>query len=333
MDKTLKTILVAGGAGYIGSHVVRDLKARGYAPVIVDNFSMGNRDLAGLLSVPVCEGSLDDAIFLKQVFTEHAPSAVMHFAAFAYVGESVHEPLKYYQNNLAATITLLRTMQQFGVKEFIFSSTCATYGIPKKLPISEETPQNPINPYGYSKLAVERILFDCDRAYGMRSVIFRYFNAAGASADALIGERHDPETHLIPLAINAAFGKEQLVVFGDDYPTHDGTCTRDYIHISDISDAHIRGLEYLQKGGKTDAFNIGTEKGNTVKEVIDCIEQVSGKKVNFVVKERREGDPAALVASAKKLRTTLNWVPKYPDLKQIIETAVRWHVADNDWKA
>lgn len=318
-------IIVVGGAGYIGSHAVRDLAKRGFTPIIIDNFITGNKEIAEKLNVKICEGNIADQKFLKAVFNEHRPQAVMHFAAHAYVGESVSDPLKYYRNNVAATISLLEVMRDTNVNKMIFSSTCATYGVPEKLPITEDTPQNPINPYGFGKLAVERILLDCDRAWGLKSVIFRYFNASGAAADGMIGEMHDPETHLIPLVIKAALQGETLSVFGNDYPTADGTCIRDYIHVEDISDAHIRGLEYLNDGGVTEVFNIGTEKGNSIKEVINCVEKLSGKKVPHKFETRREGDPPILVASATKLRQKLNWKPKYTEINDVIATALNWH--------
>lgn len=320
-----KTILVAGGAGYIGSHAVLDLVARGYAPIVYDNFVTSNREISKKLNVTVAEGALEDKKTLKETFLKYQPKAVMHFAAHAYVGESVTNPLKYYRNNVAATISLLEVMEECKVKQIIFSSTCATYGTPEKLPITEETPQNPINPYGMTKFAVEKMLYDCERAWGLRSVIFRYFNAAGASKSGLIGEDHDPETHLVPLVIQSALLGAELKVFGDDYPTKDGTCIRDYIHVEDISDAHVKGFEYLEKGGKTDAFNIGTENGTSVKEVIDCVEKQSKKKVNYKIVERREGDPAVLIASSNKLMKTLGWTPKYKRIDEIVETALRWH--------
>jgi UDP-glucose 4-epimerase len=304
---------------------VLDLSSRGYTPVVVDNYITGSRRIAEVLETTVCEGTLEDRKFLKNVFSKYNPEAVMHFAAHAYVGESVKDPLKYYRNNVAATITLLEVMKECDVTKMIFSSTCATYGIPEKLPITEQTPQRPINPYGTGKLTVEKILLDCDTAWGLKSVIFRYFNAAGASASGKIGEMHDPETHLIPLVIAAALHGKTLSIFGNDYPTADGTCVRDYIHVEDISAAHIKGFEYLKNGGKTEVFNIGTEKGNSIKEVIDCVEKLSGKKVPHKFEARREGDPPTLVASAAKLRKVLSWSPKYNEIAEIIGTALNWH--------
>ena len=323
-----KSVLVAGGAGYIGSQVVLDLKEAGYHPVIVDNFVAGNRDIASTLGVPVFEGALDDRSFVRSVLKETKPVAVMHFAAFAYVGESVLDPQKYYANNVVTTLALLEMMREARVNKFIFSSTCATYGTPERLPITEETPQNPINPYGFTKLAVERILRDFDVAYGMKSVVFRYFNASGAHPSGCIGERHDPESHLIPLAMYAAMGRGELSVFGDDYDTPDGTCVRDYIHVADISQAHILGLEDILKNARSNVFNIGTGVGNSVLEVIRSVEKVSGTKVPYVMKPRRAGDPPRLVAAAEKLSRELGWKPRYTEIDEIIKTAWAWHQKD-----
>ena len=320
-----KTVIVVGGAGYIGSQCVLDLKDSSYTPVVVDNFSRGHRFIAERLGVELCEGSLEDQTFMTNVLKTYRPVAVMHFAAYAYVGESVSDPALYYHNNVATTLSLLDAMKAQNVMNFIFSSTCATYGIPQTVPLTEETPQNPISPYGFTKLVVERILRDYESAYGMRSMIFRYFNAAGGHPSAQIGELHDPETHLIPLAINAALGKGELTVLGNDYDTPDGTCIRDYIHVADISKAHILGLEYLLKEKKSNILNIGTGTGTSVLEIIKAVEKVSGKKVPYKFGERRAGDPPRLVASSGKIQRELSWTPKYTDIEEIVRTAWNWH--------
>lgn len=322
-----KKILVVGGAGYIGSHCVLDLKEKGYTPVVLDNFSTGDRKIAQKLNVDVIEGDISSYDVCIQVLEQIKPEAVMHFAAYAYVGESVTNPAKYYSNNVSATLTLLTAMKDVGVNKFIFSSTCATYGIPDVVPITEKTPQAPINPYGHSKLMVEQIIKDFSHAYGLKYVMFRYFNAAGAHPDGEIGEIHDPETHLIPLTIFSAQGKNTLQIFGSDYPTSDGTCIRDYIHISDIALAHRLGVERLLAGKESDIFNIGNGLGYSIKEVIESVEEVSGCKVSYSYKERRAGDPPSLVADATKIKEVLGWQPAFPKLKQIIETAWRWHAS------
>ena len=322
------TVLVLGGAGYIGSHAVVALKEAGYEPVIFDNFSFGNRDAAKTLAVPVVEGEINDRALLKETFKKHRPLAVMHFAAFAYVGESVTEPKKYYDNNVATTLVLLDELLKAGIKRFVFSSTCATYGVPERFPIDEELSQKPVNPYGRTKLMVEQILKDYDHAYGFRSVIFRYFNAAGAHPTVSIGERHNPETHLIPLALTAVAKNKPLNVFGDDYETPDGTCIRDYIHVADIAHAHVLGLERLIKNDTSDIFNIGTGQGTSVLEIIKSVESISGKKLPFAMSPRRAGDPAKLVAQPDKLKSVLGWKPRYSDLNTIIRTAWQWYQKD-----
>lgn len=320
-----KEILVTGGAGYIGSQAVLDLVAAGWKPVVLDNFSCGRREIAEKLSVPVYEGDTRDSSRLDKVFSSHSFVAVMHFAALAQVGESVAHPERYYENNVWGTLALLQAMVRHGVKNFIFSSTCATYGEPEVVPMSEALPQKPINPYGHSKLMVERILRDMYSAHGVCSVSFRYFNAAGAHPEGIVGECHDPETHLIPLVIGAATGRNTLKVFGDNYPTPDGTCIRDYIHVADIAQAHILGLEWLQQGGGIEFFNIGSGSGFSVFEVIRAVEALAGKKVPYEIGARRPGDPPALVADATKLQETLGWKPEYPELERIVDTAWRWH--------
>ena len=325
-----KNIIVFGGAGYIGSHAVVALKDAGYSPIIYDNFSYGNRDIAAALEVPVIDADVTDRAALQKTFSEYQPQAVMHFAAFAYVGESVTDPAKYYENNLSATIILLDEMRKASINRFVFSSTCATYGMPDKFPIDETVTQSPVNPYGRTKLMVEQVLADYQHAYGLQSVIFRYFNAAGAHPNGLIGERHNPETHLIPLTLLATNGTFSLQVFGDDYETEDGTCVRDYIHVCDIASAHVKGLELLLQADnkKSHVFNIGTGNGYSVKQIIDSVERITGKKVSYEMKPRRAGDPPKLVAAAQKLRTMLGWEPKFSDLDSIIGTAWQWFLRE-----
>ena len=320
-----ETIIVTGGCGYIGSQVVLDLKEAGFKPVVVDSFVNCSTEIAEALGVDIRRGDLIDTAFLIKTFKELRPVAVMHFAAFAYVGESVTDPLKYYKNNVAGSISLLQAMQATGVNNIIFSSTCATYGIPASMPITEETPQSPINPYGHSKLMMERIIKDCAHAFGLNSIMFRYFNAAGAHSSGIIGEAHFPESHIIPLAIYAAMGGKPFTVFGNDYDTPDGTCIRDYIHIADISLAHILGLKKLLSSKYNQVFNIGNGQGYSVMEVLKCVEKVSGKKVPFSYVERRPGDPPRLVAAANKLIKELSWKPIYPELTPIVESAWKWH--------
>ncbi len=321
------SILVTGGAGYIGSHAVLALKAKGYDVVILDNLVYGHREIVeNHLKAELIVGDTRDRALLDQLFQTRPISAVMHFAAYAYVGESVSNPAKYYHNNVVGTLTLLEAMQKAGINQFVFSSTCATYGIPTSVPISETHPQQPINPYGASKLMVERILQDFDTAYQLKSVIFRYFNAAGADPQGRTGEDHQPETHLIPLILLTALGKRKAIkIFGTDYPTRDGTCIRDYIHVTDLAQAHVLGLEYLLNGGSSEVFNLGNGNGFTVREMIATAKAVTQQ--DFTVEEtaRRPGDPAMLVGSSEKARQILNWQPEYADLEQIIRHAWHWH--------
>jgi UDP-glucose 4-epimerase len=327
IDSASRTILVTGGAGYIGSHAVKALQARGFQVIILDNLVYGHQDLAQVnLPAKLEIGSISDRAFLDRLFTDHKIDAVMHFAAYAYVGESVTDPAKYYWNNVVGTLTLLDAMREHGVKNFVFSSTCATYGNPQSIPIVEAHPQQPINPYGAGKLAVERILQDYDAAYGLKSVIFRYFNAAGADPDGQLGEDHQPETHLIPLVLQAAAGKRATVaIFGTDYDTPDGTCIRDYIHVADLAQAHILGLEYLLEHQDSQIFNLGNGSGFSVKQVIDTARSVTGRAVPFEECPRRAGDPAVLIGSSAKARQILGWQPQYADLTTIVKHAWDWH--------
>ncbi|MBD0387188.1 MAG: UDP-glucose 4-epimerase GalE [Nostoc sp. C3-bin3] len=327
MSSAKPTILVTGGAGYIGSHTVLALKQAGYNVVILDNLVYGHRDLVEkVLQVELIVGDTGDRALLDHLFKTRDIAAVMHFSAYAYVGESVTDPAKYYRNNVVGTLTLLEAMLAASVKKFVFSSTCATYGVPEFVPIPENHPQNPINPYGATKLMVERILSDFDVAYGFKSVRFRYFNAAGANPSGLLGEDHNPETHLIPLVLMAALGKrESISIFGTDYPTPDGTCIRDYIHVNDLADAHILGLEYLLKGDDSEVFNLGNGSGFSVREVIAAAEQVTGTSIAVEERDRRPGDPPILIGSGEKARTILGWQPQYPSIKDIVAHAWQWH--------
>ena len=323
---TKPTILVTGGAGYIGSHAVKALQQVGYKIVILDNLVYGHRDIAEILGVELIIGDTNDRALLDQLFSDRQIVAVMHFAAYAYVGESVTQPDKYYRNNVVGTLSLPEAMVTANIKNFVFSSTCATYGVPQQIPITEDHPQAPINPYGATKLMVERILQDFDVAYGLKSVIFRYFNAAGADPEGAIGEDHHPETHLIPLILQTALGKrEAITVYGTDYPTDDGTCIRDYIHVNDLADAHVLGLQYLLEGNQSEIFNLGNGNGFSVKEVIDAAKQMTGKPINVIFGDRRAGDPPALVGSAAKAQSILDWQPKYADINLILQHAWQWH--------
>jgi UDP-glucose 4-epimerase len=323
-------ILVAGGAGYIGSHVCKMLTEKGYEVIVFDNLSHGYADFAKWGKFIL--GDIADSTQLDLVFSKYKIDAVMHFCAFIEVGESVAEPEKYYKNNVSNTINLIEAMRRNNINKFIFSSTAATYGMPEKMPISEDDIKIPINPYGQTKLMVEHILDDYDKAYGFKSVRFRYFNAAGADHDGETGEAHVPETHLIPLILDAAAGKrENIKIFGTDYPTKDGTAVRDYVHVNDLADAHIKGLEYLLKGGNTNYFNLGAGNGFSVREVIETVKKVTGKDFNVVETSRRAGDPPFLIAKSDKARTTLHWEIKY-SLEEIVKTAWEWHKSLSDKK-
>jgi UDP-glucose-4-epimerase GalE len=314
-------ILVTGGAGYIGSHTGNAIEKSGHTPIIYDNLSAGHRWAVG--SKTLIEADLADKISIQGALKQHNIEAVIHFAAYAYVGESVKDPRKYFQNNAVNTLNLLDMMLDTGVKYFVYSSTCATYGIPEKLPIPEEHPQHPVNPYGESKLFIERVLYWYAKAYDLRWIALRYFNAAGASGQ--LGECHDPETHLIPLAIEAVLTGVPLSVFGADYPTQDGTAVRDYIHVDDLASAHLSALEYLLKVGANRAFNLGTGKGHSVREVIEMVERVGKKPVPCRAAERRLGDPAVLVADSRAAKELLGWTPQRSSLREIVESAWLWH--------
>ncbi|MCF3649557.1 UDP-glucose 4-epimerase GalE [Synoicihabitans lomoniglobus] len=318
-------VLVVGGAGYIGSHCVRQLVEAGHRPVVLDSLVFGHR---GAVSpeIPFYEGDLGDPAVVGPILEDEKIDLVMHFAAFAYVGESVTDPLKYYFNNVVATLRLLETMLEKKVMRFVFSSTCATFGIPERMPITEDVSQLPINPYGQTKLDIENALKAIAHAHGMSFAAFRYFNAAGAAEDANIGEAHDPETHLIPLAIDAATGRRPaLKVFGNDYPTPDGTCLRDYVHVDDLSRAHIAVFDKLAEPGTGLFYNLGTGTPTSVLEVIQAVEKVSGMKVPHEYAPRRAGDPPALYADSTKAKTELNWEVKYPTIEPIVATAWAWH--------
>ncbi len=321
------TILVTGGAGYIGSHTVLALKQKGYHVIVFDNLSNGHREVVeSVLNVPLIVGDIRNKSLLEQTFQLYDISAVVHFAADAYVGESVTNPAKYYSNNVMGTLTLLETMVAANVKNIVFSSTCATYGIPNSLPILETHPQNPINPYGSSKLMVERILQDFEQAYDLKSVIFRYFNAAGADPNGQLGEDHFPEPHLIPLVLFTALGlRDYISIYGTDYPTPDGTCIRDYIHVTDLAQAHLLGLEYLLGEKTSNIFNLGNGQGFSVREIIETAKLVTGRKILVKESERRQGDPAILVGSNEKAQKVLGWTVKYSQLSEIINHAWQWH--------
>jgi UDP-glucose-4-epimerase GalE len=318
-----RTVLVTGGAGYIGSPAAKALTQHGDRVVVYDNLAAGHRQ--AVRYGPLVEGDITDVASLRDALRRHSIFAVMHFAAFLDVGESVRQPARYYRNNVIGALSVLEAMVAESVGYFVFSSTCATYGEPKETPIPETHPQQPINSYGETKLAVERALPHYERAYGLRSIALRYFNAAGADPDGEIGEDHHPEIHLIPRAIEAATGGRGLQVFGDDYPTPDGTCLRDYIHVSDLAEAHVLALDALAAGGASAAYNLGTGEPRSVREVIDTVERVTGRKVPWTLAPRREGDPAALYAAAGKARAELRWTPRYPDLDSIVGTAWAWH--------
>ncbi len=321
-------ILVTGGAGYIGSHTVRRLRAQGFETVVLDDLSEGH---AAAVRGPFVRGDLGDREGLRQLFLEWKPRAVIHFAASCLVGESVTDPAKYWRNNLGHSLLLLDAMREGGCDRLVFSSTCSLYGDPLRTPIDETHPVAPINPYASTKAAAERAMGEYSRAYGLRWIALRYFNAAGASPEGDLGEDHEPESHLIPRALHAALGKEPLVeIYGEDYPTPDGTCVRDYIHVEDLAEAHILALRHLDGGGACGPLNLGTGTGHSVREVIEACRKATGAALPVEVRPRRPGDPAILVADGTRTRATLGWAPRFPRIEDIVGTAWAWHRAHPD---
>ncbi len=339
----MQNILVTGGAGYIGSHTSRCLQNRGFNPIILDNLVYGHEYVREKLKNTILiKGDIGDKNLLQKILKDFSIQAIIHFAAYAYVGESTKDPMKYYQNNVLSSINLIDQIIDFSSKNkksplpIVFSSSCATYGIPKVLPINENTPQFPINAYGNTKLIIEKVLKDYGLAYGLSSISFRYFNAAGASSDGLLGENHNPETHLIPLALKATEQKSKpLIIYGNDYPTKDGTCIRDYIHVEDLAKAHIIGLEKLlnSKENIIETYNLAMGKGFSVLDIIKSVEQVTNKKVNYIFGERRVGDPDKLIADPTKAYKDLNWKAEYTEIDTIIKHAWNWHKKLNPQKS
>jgi UDP-glucose-4-epimerase GalE len=323
------TVLITGGAGYVGSHTCKAIAARGYLPVCLDNLMYGHA--RAVHWGPLVKGDIADSLVLDQIFSDYRPKAVIHFAAYAYVGESVEHPAKYYQNNVAGSISLLEAMRRHDCKNIIFSSSCSTYGMPLQIPIPENHPQLPINPYGRTKLMMEQIIRDYGSAYGIRYAILRYFNAAGADPEGQIGEDHDPETHLIPLLLQTVQGRRDYTeIYGTDYDTPDGTAIRDYIHVADLAGAHLLALKYLSQSDQNLFVNLGTGHGNSVMEVIQAVQLVTGIPVVYRTVGRRPGDPPALVAKAEKAASLLGWKPEFIDIQETISTAWNWH--QSQWK-
>lgn len=321
------TVLVLGGAGYIGSHAVDQLIEKNYDVAVVDNLQTGHQ---GSLhkKARFYQGDIRDKTFMESIFEKESIEGVIHFAANSLVGESMQQPLRYFNNNVYGTQVTLEVMQRFGVKSIVFSSSAATYGEPKEIPIKETAETNPESPYGETKLMMEKILKWCDKAYGMKYAALRYFNVAGAKLDGRIGEDHTPESHLVPLILQTALGqREELTIFGDDYATLDGTCIRDYVHVVDLVDAHILALEYLKAGNPSDVFNLGSSTGFSVKEMLDTAREITGKEIPARVVARRAGDPSTLIASSEKAKSVLGWDPQYTDIKKIIASAWKWHQA------
>jgi UDP-glucose-4-epimerase GalE len=318
-----RVVLVTGGAGYIGSHTAKVLRRAGYRTVVYDNLSAGHREAA--LGSPLIEGDIRDVDAVRRAIRESGAGAVMHFAAWLAVSDSVRDPIGYYRNNVAGTLGTLEAMAAEGCRRFVFSSTCAVYGEPVETPIRETHPTSPINAYGQTKLAIEHALPHYERAYGIKSIRLRYFNAAGADPEGELGEDHSPEIHVIPRAFEAASGGAPLEIFGEDYPTPDGTCLRDYIHVLDLADAHLRALARLEGDGPSASYNVGTERPSSVRQVIDAVERVTGRQVARRSAPRRPGDPAVLYASAQRIREDLGWVPQRPELEVIVADAWLWH--------
>lgn len=319
-----KFVLVTGGAGYIGSHTCKQLHGAGYTPVVYDNLSRGHAEFVkwGPLEV----GDLANPARILEVLEKYEPDAVLHFAAFGYVGESVIDPLSYYTNNVAGTLNLLQMMEKAQVKKLVFSSSCAVFGIPQIIPIPDTHPQSPINPYGRTKSIIETVLQDMSTAYGLRSISLRYFNAAGADPDGEIGEHHEPETHIIPLIFDAAIGRRNhVVIFGDDYPTTDGTCIRDYIHVEDLAKAHLLALQALDNGHPTASYNLSNGQGYSIRNIITSAEQITGRKIPYVIGPRRPGDPDELIGDSTNARTVLGWCRQYTTLEEILAHAWKWH--------
>lgn len=320
------SVLVIGGAGYIGSHAVKALAAAGRRPVVYDDFSAGHRE-ATRFAADVVDGAIHDLALLRRALTTHGVTAVLHFAAWASVGDSVRDPVGYYRNNVTGTMTVLEAMTGEGVRQFVFSSTAAVFGNPTETPITEDHATLPINAYGETKLAIERALPHYERAYGIRSVVLRYFNAAGADPDGELGEDHTPELHLIPRAIDAALGRGSFQIFGTDYDTPDGTCLRDYVHVTDLAAAHVLALDALDGGSASARYNLGNGQPTSVKQVVDAVERVTGQRVPAAIGDRRAGDPAVLFASSDRIRRELGWTPGFEDVETIVETAYRWREA------
>jgi UDP-glucose 4-epimerase len=331
MPLSQQKILIAGGAGYIGSHMVKHLLDRQYGVIVLDNLSTGFRQLAG--KAEFIPGRIGDARLLAQIFSQHQIAAVMHFAAFSQVGESVASPLKYYQNNIGETVSLIETMVRAKIDNFIFSSSAAVYGEPEATPINEAHPCRPTNPYGETKLCIERLLAGCDTAHGLKSICLRYFNAAGADPQGTIGEMHNPETHLIPLVLQSAISGKPVKVFGTDYATPDGTCIRDYVHVTDLAQAHLLALTDLLSNRQSRIYNLGNSTGYSVRQVIEAAKRVTGKKIVSITEGRRPGDPAILVADAARIKRELGWQPVFEDLETIIETAWRWETGKSSINA
>jgi UDP-glucose-4-epimerase GalE len=325
----VSAVLVTGGAGYIGSHAVKALRARRDTVVVYDNFSQGHRQAAAQASA-VVEGDIQDTARLKAALASHRVDAVMHFAAWLSVGDSVKDPSGYYRNNVVGALSVLDAVVSCGIKNLVFSSTCAIFGLPETTPIHEDLPKRPINAYGETKLAIELALPHYEKAYGLRTIALRYFNAAGADPDGELGEDHDPEIHVIPRAIDAALGRGSFQVYGDDYPTPDGTCLRDYIHVSDLASAHTLALDALRSGAPSNAYNLGNGRPTSVKDVMASVERVTGRKVPYKLGPRREGDPAILFASSERIKRDLGWRPRFEDIDVIVDTAWRWRDAHPD---